>query len=213
MQTPLLDLDWTAVDIETTGFSPTRDAILEISFVRFDPRTGNPLDAWTALTQPPWRWQGNEAASKVHGIWPSHLDSPNTLHRPIADVMPEFLRELRKIKRPILVAHKADFDRGFILAELFRQGISWDDEPLWVDSLELATALYPHQRPRTLEAMVRFLQIETYPEHWHRARVDGEYCGRITAKMLNTQTIVTMDDVAACNAMLNGVNARWIWED
>lgn len=220
MQTPLLNLDWIAVDVETTGFSPSRDAILEIGFVRFDPRNdGQVLDAWSALTRPPWVWQGNESASKVHGIWPADIYRPGSLHRPIAEVMPEFLAELRRFKRPVLVAHKADFDRGFILAELERldlrdsAGRIWASEPLWVDSLELATKLYPNQRPRTLEAMVRALHIQEYPEHFHRVRVDSEYCGRITSRMINQPSIITMEDVFACGAGLNTAAARWVFPE
>jgi DNA polymerase-3 subunit epsilon len=100
------------VDVETTGFKPTVDRIVELGIVLAD-ADGNFQSDWEMRFNP----QGPVGATHVHGI-----KDEDVREAPLfADVAPEIARQLSS---RTLVAHNARFDTSFLQAEFERAG--WD---------------------------------------------------------------------------------------
>jgi len=96
------------VDVETTGFNPYRDEIVElaITLFRYDRATGQVLEIvceYTGLRQPsgPMR----RAASAVHGITKRMVRGLKLDYRRIRAILR---------KADFVVAHNAGFDRSFV---------------------------------------------------------------------------------------------------
>ncbi len=98
------------VDVETSGFSPKKNRIVEIGLVIADNR-GEPVESWTTRFNP----QGPVGPTHVHGIRAEDVkDAPI-----FADMVPIIVERLRG---RVLVAHNARFDLSFLRAEFERAG-------------------------------------------------------------------------------------------
>jgi len=102
--------DWTAIDLETTGFSTRTDRVVEIGLVRFDDG-GRELGAWTTLLDP----MRDMGATSIHGISARDVVRAPTF----AAAAPEILSWMAGAR---LVAHNARFDLGFLTVEFGRAG-------------------------------------------------------------------------------------------
>lgn len=147
-------------DIETTGFSPVNNRIIEIGAVKV--KDGKFVDRFSTFVNPeepiPFRIE------QLTGINDKMvLDAP-----PIEEVLPEFLKFCEGC---VLVAHNAEFDMSFIRENAGRQGLP--KEFPYVDSMGLARLLLPNQAKHTLDAVAKTLHISL--ENHHRA-VDDAQC-------------------------------------
>jgi ribonuclease T len=117
------------VDVETGGFNPRTDALLEIAAVLIEPDTEGrfaPGESWRYHVQP-FEGANMEAASlEVNGIDPWHPLRPALPER---DALQRVFREVRAAvrrhdcTRAILVGHNAFFDLNFLNAAVERCGI------------------------------------------------------------------------------------------
>jgi ribonuclease T len=117
------------VDVETGGFNPRTDALLEIAAVLIEPDTEGrfaPGESWRYHVQP-FDGANMEAASlEVNGIDPWHPLRPALPER---DALQRVFREVRAAvrrhdcTRAILVGHNAFFDLNFLNAAVERCGI------------------------------------------------------------------------------------------
>ena len=168
-----------AIDVETTGLDPTRDAVVELAAVglRIDPATGRP-DArrtlFSSLVDP--ERDIPAAASAVH-----HLMAKDVAGQPR---LPEALDALRAAVRDfeptVLVAHNAAFDAGFLpglAAELT------PDDPRWVCTQRLAQHLWPLVDGFGLQVLryARGLQDQVPGHDVHRAAFDAACCAVLLA--------------------------------
>ena len=118
-------------DIETTGFSPTRNKIIEIGAVKVE--DGKITDRYSTFIDPqvpiPPRIKDLTKITDdmVHG------------QRLIDEVLPEFLNFCEGC---VLVAHNSKFDHSFICAKAKDLGIETDFTV--VDTVGVARVLYPH---------------------------------------------------------------------
>ena len=106
---PFNEVEFACFDFETTGFSSKRERVIEVAVVTvYQGKVGN---GWTTLVNP-----GNDVklgATHVHGIKREWLkDAPNFTE--IAGDLSSLL------DNKVLVAHNANFDLGFLRAELSR---------------------------------------------------------------------------------------------
>jgi DNA polymerase III epsilon subunit-like protein len=107
---PAQDLEWAAIDLETTGLEPSRDRIVEVAVVRFR-GDGTITDEYCSLVNPQRRMGGGE----IH-----QLTGRDVTDAPLfADVWPDVVRML---SGAIALAHKMSFEDGFLAAELARLG-------------------------------------------------------------------------------------------
>jgi DNA polymerase III epsilon subunit-like protein len=106
-------LTFTAFDIETTGTDPLRDRIVEIGLVKFR-ADGTVIDEFATLINNPG---SSSEAHAIHGI-----DDADLIGAPTIDqVLPEALAFMTGT---VVLAHKLDFEDGFLSAAARRAGIA-----------------------------------------------------------------------------------------
>ncbi|MDR0601773.1 MAG: 3'-5' exonuclease [Treponema sp.] len=171
----------TAFDLETTGFDPKRDRIVEIGAVKFDRR--GLICRYSVLVNPGIPMPAE--AGRVNGITDAMLAGKP----PIGAVLPDFLR---LIKDTVIAAHNAPFDCGFInenLAALYRAegdgGLFGKPDESWTppfpvlpnavaDTLVLARARFPRAKSHALQELAQSLGIAAGKAH--RAEDDAFLC-------------------------------------
>lgn len=163
--TPVTEITFVAFDFETTGLHPAVDRIVEFGAVRF--RVGSELAEFSQLVDP-GRPIEREAA-RVSGIDDSMVQGKP----PVGAVMPRFMDF---VGEAILVAHNAEFDAGFLRAELARAGIV-QFENLVIDTQLLAQKAFPGKKSYALQSLVEMLGIPANTAH--RARDDARQCMRL----------------------------------
>lgn len=144
--TPLRDVTFVVVDLETTGGTPTSAAITEIGAVKV--RGGEVIGELQTLVDP-----GTPVPafiSALTGITTSMVaDAPR-----IEQVLPTFLEFIRG---SVLVAHNAPFDIGFLKAAATQCGHPWPGNQV-VDTVRLARRVVlkdeaPNHKLGTLAAL------------------------------------------------------------
>ena len=180
--------DAVVFDIETTGFSPVNNKIIEIGAVKVC--GGEVVDRFSTFVNPqvPIPFE----IEKLTGIRDDMvMDAPL-----IEEVLPQFLSFCEDC---VLVAHNANFDMSFIMENARRQGLA--DSFTYVDTVGIARVLLPHQAKHTLDAVAKTLNISL--ENHHRAVDDAECTAWIYVKflqMLSEQGIETLSQVNAMGA-------------
>lgn len=110
-----MNIEFATIDFETTGFSPSKNRIIEIGVVRTD-STGKVLQEFQSLIQP----NQDVGRTDIHGISPTDLVN--------APAFSEVLLDLSKVLNgAILVAHNAKFDFSFLEHELDRANAIFQD--------------------------------------------------------------------------------------
>jgi DNA polymerase-3 subunit epsilon len=156
--------DFVAFDLETTGLFPESDRIVEIGAIRFD-SSGREIAQFQRLVNPgrPMAPQ----AQAIHGISDADLaDAPG-----VDQVLPEFLDWLGPAPTPVLLAHNAGFDAGFLGREFTRIGRPIPSLQV-VDTLALARRHLPGARDHKLETLARALGLDAGGP-MHRALADA----------------------------------------
>jgi DNA polymerase III epsilon subunit family exonuclease len=147
------------VDLETTGFIPGTDRVVEVAVVRVE-RNGQ-QQVLETLVNP----EGPVGPTEVHGI--DALDVEG------APIFRDILGPLRDIlDGALVVAHNAGFDVGFLESEMRYAGASYGQP--WLCTLALARSLHPERRGRgsnRLETLTRIYAIRN--QHAHRALGDA----------------------------------------
>ncbi len=77
-----------------------------------------------------------------------------------------------------LIAHNADFDRGFINASLIRAGFDPIDRSRFIDTLRMARAQFPGS-PATLDALCKRFDISLSSRNKHGAIIDSELLAKV----------------------------------
>lgn len=106
----LADRTLAVVDVETTGFAPGPDRVVEVAVVRITP-DGTIEDEWVSLVNP---------GRDVGPSWVHHITNDMVAGAPeFADVADELLD---RFADAVVVAHNARFDAGFLAHELDTAG-------------------------------------------------------------------------------------------
>jgi DNA polymerase III subunit epsilon len=167
------DLPIAFIDVETTGREPTQDRVIELAVVR---GVGGEIQDRRSWLVNPGRPIPEETIA-VHGI-----KDEDVADKPLfADVLPE-IREALAGALP--GAYNADFDRGFLHAEVDRLGEQLGSLPpalrpgtRWLDPLVFARELFPGKQSRALGPICQKLGIELTDAH--RATADAEAALRV----------------------------------
>ncbi len=176
-------------DIETTGFSPLKNRIIEIGAVRVE--DGKITDRFSTFVNPqtPIPYEIEQLTGISDNLV---LPAPD-----IGTVLPQFLAFCGDA---VLVAHNASFDIGFIRENARRQGLSFD--PTVVDTVALARLLLPNLNRYKLDTVAKELKISL--ENHHRAVDDAGATAEIFCcfvKMLQARGIETLDQLNESNRM------------
>lgn len=181
-----LDGAYVVFDIETTGFSPVTNRIIEIGAVKVE--HGEITERFSTFVNPevPIPFE----IEKLTGISDSMVMEAQT----IETVLPEFLAF---VGDSVLVAHNAGFDVGFIQENAKRQGIAVDFT--YVDTVGIARTLLTGQAKYTLDAVAKTLGVSL--ENHHRAVDDAECTAQIFVKFTAMLSKDGVETLAALNEL------------
>ena len=167
--TPLSEVTFVVVDLETTGGSAADSAITEIGAVKV--RGGEDLGELATLVDP-----GGPVPPFITAL--TGITTAMVAAAPrIESVLPAFLEFARGC---VLVAHNASFDIGFLKAACAEHGYAWPAFPV-VDTVDLARrVLSKDEVPNCkLGTLARFFRTSAEPTH--RALADA----RATVEVLH----------------------------
>ncbi|MDE6844957.1 MAG: PolC-type DNA polymerase III [Lachnospiraceae bacterium] len=161
--------DFVVFDIETTGFSPVENRIIEIGAVKVC--EGEIVDHFSAFVNPevPIPFE----IEKLTSI----RDDMVVGAEKIESVLPQFLQFCEGC---MLVAHNAGFDMSFIMENCDRQGIEHDFT--YIDTVGMARVMLPAQAKHTLDAVAKTLGVSLL--NHHRAVDDAEATAGIFVKLI-----------------------------
>ena len=177
------DDPYVVFDIETTGFSPLSDRIIEIGAVKVV--NGEITDKFSTFVNPdiPIPFRIEQLTS---------INDSMVLPAPKIDqVLPDFLKFCEGCA---LVAHNASFDVSFIAHNAEELGLPFD--PTVLDTVTLARILLPQLNRYKLDTVAKALNVSL--ENHHRAVDDAGATAEIFVaflKMLKERDISTLDEL------------------
>ncbi len=178
-----LDDVYVVFDLETTGFSPDKNKIIEIGAVKVE--RGAITERFSTFVNPevPIPFHIEELTSIRDDMV---MDAPK-----IEEILPQFLEFC---EGAIMVAHNAEFDMSFIRKNCERQQLT--AEFTVIDTVALARMLLPHLNRFKLDTVAKALGISL--DHHHRAVDDAACTAEIFVKfiqMLKDRGMQTLDEV------------------
>lgn len=144
--------DYVVFDLETTGFNPNEDEIIEIGALKY--KDGLLVDTFDILINP--KKELSRKIIKLTGITDEMLANCDT----IDVVMPQFLAFIEDLT---LVAHNGSFDLGFIEAKVNTLGLKMPENSN-IDTLYLARKYIPELRSHRLEILKEYFNLK-YGSH------------------------------------------------
>ncbi len=183
----LLDT-YVVFDLETTGFSPLNNKIIEIGAVKV---TGGKItERFSGFVNPEV-----PITFKIEEL--THIRDEMVLDAPkIEEILPEFMAFC---EGAVMVAHNADFDMSFISKNCERQGISC--EFTVVDTVALARVLLPHLNNFKLHTVAKTLKVSL--ENHHRAVDDAACTAEIFVKFVDMLHELDVENLEQVNALGN----------
>lgn len=166
---------YVALDLETTGLDPGRDAIIEIGAVRF--QTDGSVERFQTFVNP-----GRSIPpfiTELTGIQDVDVAGAPT-PRQAAERVAKFVR------RDPVVGHNVSFDLAF----LRRQRVLRSNPA--IDTFELAGILVPHASRYSLANLVEELGLDL-PEQTHRALADAELTRALFMALLERAMQLPLD--------------------
>ncbi len=162
--------DFVVFDIETTGFSPVNDRIIEIGAVKVS--GGQIVDRFSTFVNPerPIPYE----IEKLTSITDGQVATAETIDL----ILPKFLDFCEGC---VLVAHNAEFDVNYIKANCERLG--YPQTFTYMDTLLLSRVQLPGHGKYTLDAVAKLLNVSL--AHHHRAVDDAECTALIFIKLMN----------------------------
>ena len=187
---PLAELDFTVVDVETTGWAPDEAAITEIGAVRV--HGGQVVAEFSSLVNP--GTPVPPAITELTGISDDMLASAP----PVAAVLPGLLAFA---DGSVLAAHNAPFDLRFLTAACAGAGRDWPGFEV-LDTVRLARHLMatPQEVPdRKLATLASFFGTPVRPSHraLDDARATAAVLRRLLARLADQAGISTLDELDA----------------
>lgn len=153
----LTSTDYVVFDIETTGLDVMNDSVTEIGAVKI--KKGVIAEQFTSLIKPTRVIE--DRITQLTGITNEMVkDAP-----PIEKVLPDFIKF---IEGCVIVAHNADFDRGFIRKYAEAEEYVFDNRVM--DTMEMTRRYLPELRKADLHTLAEHFGIAF---HHHRALADA----------------------------------------
>jgi len=197
--TPLAEVTFVVVDLETTGGSATDAHITEIGAVKI--RGGEVIGEFQTLVNPAEPIPA--FISVLTGITDQMVsDSPR-----IGSVLPAFLEFAR---HSVLVAHNAPFDMSFLKAAAMLTGHRWPPFRV-VDTAHLARQLISKDEApnRKLGTLARLFGATTTPDHraLHDARATVDVLHALLARV-GSLGVVTLEELSTFSSRVSSAQRR-----
>lgn len=166
-----------ALDLETTGLSPTYDKIIEIAAVKL--QADGQTKTFSSLINP--EIIISEKSTAIHHITNDMVkDSPL-----LSSVLPKFCDFLGSIP---MVAHNARFDAGFMIYSYHVNKIPFGETDIF-DSVRFARASFKNDAEDTLPENYKLNTLANYfqfgIENYHRALDDAAACLKVFCHSIN----------------------------
>ncbi|MDR0879313.1 MAG: PolC-type DNA polymerase III [Clostridioides sp.] len=186
-----LSQEFVVFDIETTGFSNTKDRITEIGAVKI--RDFEVVERFSELINPE-----KDISYKIQEL--TGITNDLVKDKPtIREVLPKFLDF---IGGAVLVAHNAEFDTGFIAEKCKQMGYEYNSK--YVDTLMLARVLLPELKRFKLNNVAKALGVPLL--NHHRAVDDAEATAHIFIKFLEMLRDKGANTLAEVNEVLGRID-------
>ena len=177
--------DFVVFDLETTGFSPVTNRIIEIGAVKVS--GGKIVDSFETFVNPqepiPFRI---EQLTSINDAMV--MDAPV-----IETILPKFLEFA---KGCVMIAHNAEFDMSFIVENCKRLGC--EQEFVYGDTVAMARVLLPALSKHKLDTVAKAVGVSL--QNHHRAVDDARCTAEIFVKFIQMyadRNVYTLDAVNA----------------
>ncbi len=168
------DLSYVVFDIETTGFDPIFDQIIEIGAVKVD-GSGKVIDKFQKFVS---LYKKEELPPKIIELTHITDDMLNQQGQNIDTVMGEFKDFFSD---SVLVAQNTKFDMSFIdMYYLKQKGIFLSN--ITLDTIDLAKHLFPNKETYKLAKLIEYFEVEYDSNAHHRADYDALITSEIFVK-------------------------------
>ena len=186
-------------DLETTGTSANTERIIEIGAVKI--RDLKVIDTFNIFVDP--EREITPFITKLTGITNDMVKG--------ADKEVEALKKFMEFtgESPVLVAHNADFDTGFINSCATRNNIDFKFSA--IDTLPMSRCMLPQLSRHKLDTVAKHLKVGDF--NHHRACDDADVLSRIFAKLCERLIDENPDETLTCdrlNSLLKIDNANSI---
>lgn len=164
---PWSEVEYWALDLETSGLDVKRDQILSVGMVPIRDGVIHWGDHFYSLVRPEAWDDLSVDAIRVHHIFPEELKDAPTLKAVLLEI------ELRLAGGAAILLHHAPFDLGF-LGRAFRQAHRTWPKPPVVDTKDLVARFeerqqrllpYSVQLTRSLSELVDYFNLPSYTAH------------------------------------------------
>lgn len=179
--------EFVVFDIETTGFSPYKDKIIEIGAVKI--KNGIEIDKFSEFINP--EMMIPLKIVNITGISDNMVQGALTVEK----VLPRFIEFC---KGSTLVAHNAKFDIGFISKKAEELGIK--TEFSFIDTLELARTLISDVKKYGLDSLSKYFGINL--TNHHRAIYDARATSDVFLKLLERAKNLGVEKLEDINTKL-----------
>lgn len=160
-------VDYTSLDLETTGLNPKRDRIIEIGAIKV--RNGKAVEEFWELVNP-----GRVLEEKICGL--TGIGNEMLVEAPeIGEVIG---RLLEFIGDDVLVGHRVLFDYSFVKKAAVNNSLVF--EKGGIDTLKLSRKLLPELESKSLASVCRYYGIE---HKAHRALGDARATSELYWKL------------------------------
>ncbi len=183
-----------SLDIETSGFDPVKNEVLEVGFVLFSFDGGKVkiIDEYTRVFKPALPVSSNILG--LTGISQTELDN--------AEKFAEHRDELQdKLKDTVIVGHNVNFDIKFLEA----LGIKFSGQV--VDTLDLVQFLLPTHHSYNLENLMHYFGVDH--KNAHRALADAKAALAVLEKMMEVFSRFPVDLQGQINKI--GQRFGFVW--
>ena len=182
--------NYTVFDLETTGFDPGKDEIVEIGAVRV--RNGYIMDQFSSMVRPSRPIP--EEVVTITGISDEDVAGAPSIEK----ILPEFLNF---VGSDIVVGHNVKFDIGFI------QAVAADFNPDFADTMRISRCIFPEEKHHKLANLKEWFGISTRA---HRAMGDVLATQRAYISLIQLIAEKNLDETAllAGETKWAGLNPR-----
>ncbi len=183
--TPIADTVFAVVDLETTGFNPQKDRIVQMAAVLVNGR-GEVVDTFDTVVKPESPEQYEHGAEHVHGISREMVQNG----MPLRDALKQIWSFT---DGKVFTAHNAKFDISFLEAESERVGMKREVRN-YLDTLALAReADSDRQRKHSLQALCDHYGVTV--ERAHEAMSDAKATATILLKLIDELGVRSTDQL------------------
>ena len=183
-----LEDTYVVFDIETTGFSPEVNKIIEIGAVKVT--KGKIVDHFSTFVNP-------RVPIPFHIEQLTSIRDDMVVNAPtIEEILPQFMEWCKDC---IMVAHNADFDMSFIKKNCERMGMIC--RPTIIDTVALARVLLPQLSRYKLDQVAKAVGVSL--DHHHRAVDDAGCTAEIFLKFLHMLQEMKISHLDEINSLMN----------